>query len=263
MKKTQIPVLATVVLAYRFIWAERRDFINLALVPIVFLAVVDTAAGIGLSRSGEADGGLEVLPFIFIILVNLVAGIMFAVAWHRKFLVPKESVTFYHAYRLRLRHAWFLFMSVAIALIVVFAFVVTPLIGTLLGPVGIVLFVPSLFVGGLVGSRLSLLLPATAVDDLMNFNQGWELAHGTSWRILGVFFLSAIPIGIGTLVLGFLLGELFGGVPGPLGLFVMAFTSEFLGFASAALGVTVLSEAYRILRSSTTSATLPPVPRRD
>ncbi len=52
-------------------------------------------------------------------------------------------------------------------------------------------------------------------------------------------------------------------VAGPLGLFVMAFTNEFFGFASAALGVTVLSEAYRILRGSTTSATLPPVPRRD
>lgn len=263
MKKTQIPVLATVVLAYRFIWAERRDFINLALVPIVVLAVLDTAVGTGLPAATEAGGGKVVLGFLLLISVNVVAGVMFAVAWHRRFLVPQESATFYGAYRWRLRHARFLFVTIAIGLLVFFAVIVPTLIGALLGPVGVVLLAAALIVGGLVGSRLSLLLPSTAVDDLMNFNQGWELAHRNSWRIFTVFILSAIPVGIGTSVLGFLLGALFGGVPGPLGLFVMAFTNEFFGFASAALGVTVLSEAYRILRGSTTSATLPPVPRRD
>lgn len=261
MKKTQIPVFATIGLAYRFIWYERRDFINLALVPIVVLAILDTAVATGLPTSGEAGGGGAALGVILVILVNVLAGVMFAVAWHRRFLVPQESATFYRAYRWRLRHARFLFVSIAIGLLVIFAVIVPALIGTLLGPVGIVFLVASMIVGGLVGARLSMLLPSTAVDDLMNFNQGWELAHRNSWRLLAVFLLSAIPAGVATSVFGFLLGSLIGDAPSPPGLFVMAFSNEFFGFVSAALGVTVLSEAYRILRSSTTSVTLPPAPR--
>ncbi len=262
MKKTQIPVFATIALAYRFIWAERRDFINLALVPIVVLAVLDTAVGAGLPAATEAGGSRVVFGFLLLIFVNVVAGVMFAVAWHRRFLVPQESTTFYGAYRLRLRHAKFLFVSIAIGLLVVFAVIVPTLIGALLGPVGIVFIVAAVIVSGLVGARLSVLLPATAVDDLMNFNQGWELAHRNSLRILLVFVLSAIPVGLLAWAASFLLRSLIGDVPSPPGLFVMAFTNEFFGFASAAMGITVLSEAYRILRGSTPSATLPPMPRR-
>ncbi len=247
--------------AYRFVWAEGRDFINLALVPIVVLAILDTAVATGLSASREAGGGLAIPATVFIILVNVAAGVMFAVAWHRRFLVPQESVTFYRAYRWRTRHARFLFVSIAIGLLVVFAAIVPSLLGTLFGPVVIVFLVASVIVSGLVGGRLSMLLPSTAVDDLMNFNQAWELAYGNSWRILSVFILSAIPVGVAAITIGFLLVWLFGGTPGLPGIFVLAFTNELFGFASAALGVTVLSEAYRILRSGRTSAILPPAPR--
>jgi small-conductance mechanosensitive channel len=180
---------------------------------------------------------------------------MFAVAWHRRFLVPQESATFYVAYRWRTRHSRFLFVSISIGLLIMFGVIVPLLIGALVGPVVVVFLAASVIIGGLVGARLSLLLPATAVDDLMNFNQAWELAHRNSWRILAVFLLSAIPVGIAASVFGFLLTSLFGDAPSPPGLFVMAFTNELFGFASAALGVTVLSEAYRMLRGASLGVT--------
>lgn len=263
MKKTKIPVLATVSTAYRFVWAEGRDFINLALVPIVVLAILDTAVTAGLSASGEAGGGLAVPGIVFVILVNVAAGVMFTVAWHRRFLIPQESATFYGAYRWRLRHARFLFVSVAIGLLAIFAAALPMLLGALFGPLIILFLLVSVILSGLVGGRLSMLLPSTAIDDLMNFNQAWELSYGNSWRILSVFILSAIPVGVGASFIGFLLGSLFGGAPSLPGLFVLAFANEFFGFASVALGVTVLSEAYRILRGSGAAANLPPALRHN
>ena len=262
MKKTKIPILAIVALAYQFIWYERRDFINLAFVPIVVLAILDTAVGFGLSASGGARGGLAVPGIVVVILVNVAAGVMFAVAWHRRFLVPQENTTFYSAYRWRMRHGKFLFVSIAIGLLAIFAAALPMLVGALLGPLAVIFLPVSVILSGLLGARLSMLLPSTAVDDLMNFNQAWELAYGNSWRILGVFILSATPIGVAAPIIGLLLGSLFGDAPGVPGLFVMAFANEFFGFVSAALGVTVLSEAYRILRSSAAPATLPLAPRR-
>lgn len=263
MKKTQIPVFATIGLAYHFIWDEGRDFINLALVPMVVLATLDTVVGTGLSAASEANGGggaLAILGVIFVILVNVAAGVMFAVAWHRRFLVPQESATFYRAFRWRVRHTRFLFVSIAIGLLAILAAALPMLFGALIGPVVIIFLLVAVMLGGLVGARLSMLLPATAVDDLMNFNQAWKLAYRNSWRILSVFILSAIPVGIVASIIGFLLGSLFGGAPGLPGIFVLAFANEFFGFASAALGVTVLSEAYRTLRGAGASSSVTPTP---
>lgn len=263
MNKTKIPVFQTIGLAYRFVWAEGRDFINLALVPMVILATLDTIVGASLpppSDASSSGGGVAIVGVIFIILVNVVAGVMFAVAWHRKFLVPRESPTFYSAYRWRARHARFLYVSITIGLLIVFTAIVPTLLGALFGPVVVLFLAAAVVLGGLVGARLSLLLPAIAVDDLMNFNQAWELGQGNSGRILTVFALSAIPVGVVASLIGFLLSSLFGGAPGGPGLFVMAFTNEFFGFVSAALGVTVLSEAYRILRGASRSSGAPPVP---
>ena len=260
LKKSKIPVLATIGMAYRFLWAEGRDFINLALVPIVVLAILDTAVASGLAAPSEAGGGLPIPGIIFVVLVNLAAVVMFAVAWHRRFLIPQEGATFYRAYRWRLRHSRFLFVSIAIGILILFAAIVPSIVGRSFGS-GVVIFVAvALVLGGLVGARLSMLLPSTAVDDLMNFNQAWETAYGNSWRILTVFILSAIPVGVAASLIGFLLGLLFGGAPSLPGIFVLAFTNEFFGFTSAALGVTVLSEAYRILRGGGALTNLPPQP---
>ena len=253
MNKTKIPIFATVGLAYRFVWAERRDFINLALVPIVVLAIMDTAVRTGLpapTEVGAEGGALAVLGFVIIILVNVVAAVMFAVAWHRRYLVPQESATFYGAIRWRARHTKFLYLWITIGLLVMFAAIIPSLIGGLMGTSVIVIVLVAMIIGGLVGARLSILLPATAIDDLMSFNQVWELAYRNSWRILLVFFLTAIPVGLTASAIGYLLRSSFGDAPSPPGIFVMAFTSEFFGFASAALGVMVLSEAYRILRGA-------------
>ena len=255
MNKTKIPIFATIGRSYRFVWDEARDFINLALVPIVVLAIMDTAVGIGFGGSTEAGGeggALAVLGVILVILVNVVVGIMFAVAWHRRYLVPQGSATFYGAIRWRTRHTRFLYLSIAIGLLVMFTALFPLLIGGLIGAGGFVIVLIALVFGGLLGARLSILLPASAVDDLMSFNQVWILAHRNGWRILLVFVISAIPVGLVASGASFVLRWLIGDAPSPPGLFVMAFTNEFFGFASAALGVTALSEAYRILRSAST-----------
>ncbi len=252
----------TILLAYRFLSEQSRDFINLALLPVVVLAIVDTVLGIGLAGDGETAGGAAsggpVIGGLVGVILNIGAGVMFAVAWHRRFLVPQERASVYSAYRWGSRHTKFLFVSITIGILVLLAAVIPILVGVLLGPVGVLLFVASILIAGLMGARLSPLLPAIAVDELMNFNQAWELAHGNAWRIFGAFVLSAIPIAITASLARLVLGLLLGSDPGAPGVFVSAFVSEFFAFAGAAVGVTVLSEAYRILRRPGAIATTPP-----
>ena len=262
MNKTKIPFFETIILAYRFLSDQSRDFINLALLPVVVLAILDTLVAVSLPDGGDAGGtattGGSVIGGLVGIILNIGAGVMFAVAWHRRFLVPQEGASVYRAYRWRARHSKFLFVSIAIGLLVLLAALIPILVGVLLGPVGVILFVGAILIAGLMSARLSMLLPAIAVDDLMNFNQAWELAHGNAWRIFGAFVLAAIPIGLATSIANLVLGGVLGSDPGAPGLFVSAFVNEFFAFAAAAIGVTVLSEAYRIVGKHGAVAATPP-----
>ena len=250
----KVEVFATVGQSFRFVWTERNDFITLALIPIVILAVLGTAIG----RPEDALGVDGSIAFAAVgttwlfLLLNFAVGVFFGVAWHRRFLVPGEGVSLASALSWRPRHTRFL--KVSLALIFGPAILILPLaiVLALAGPFGILLLVGLIFGVMLLVIRLSIMLPAAAVDTAMTIDECIGMTRGNTWRLVALFLLITFIASVGDSLLRLALTGIFGEVPGIPGRFVKSFAIEFIAFAAVAVGVSALSSAYlQLLRGHT------------
>lgn len=241
----KVQVFATVGQAFRFVWAERNDFMTFALVPILVLAIVVTAISGAIPDDPSALGARGSAGFALFAIVNLVALTYFGVAWHRRYLVPQERATARDALRWQPRHWRFLWITIVLSIGSGFAIILGSVLTLVLSPTGVALGTLAVFIGvALAAARLLVLLPAATVDDFMTFRAGWALGRGNSWRLLFLVILAALPVLVADGGIRALLLLVFGDAPGLLGRFVEAFVVEVAGFAGAAIGISALSSAY-------------------
>jgi hypothetical protein len=130
-------------------------------------------------------------------IVLLLAGVSIAVAWHRRLILGEHPGI--SGANVGTRSLWrYIGVGLAICLLVILpaAVIVAPMVYFLLpfkaggGPtlpgffLLILVFLLLYIVGAAIVLRLSLLLPARAVDDLsLTFKQTWNRTHGNTWRI--------------------------------------------------------------------------------
>ena len=257
----KVEVLATVGRAFRFVWTERNDFMTLAFLPILVMAIIVTIiAGTGPVDDLEAAAAANAAGFGIFVVINFLALTYFGVAWHRRYMIPQERATARDALRWQPRHWRFLWISVllsmgsgiAVALGLVPTFLVTPA-GAALATLAVLIGV------GLAAARLLILLPAAAVDDFMSFRGGWAFGRHNSWRLFTLLVLATLPVLFADVGLRLALSGLFGAAPGLLGRFVEAFVFEVAAFAGAAIGISALSSAYlQLLQGHTQVTTNPP-----
>jgi hypothetical protein len=247
----KVQVFATVGQAFRFVWAERNDFMTFALVPIVVLAIIATAVSGAIPDDPSALGALGALGargsagFALFAIVNLVALTYFGVAWHRRYLVPQERATARDALRWHPRHWRFLWITIVLSIGSGFAIILGSMSTLALSPGGGALGTLAVLIGvALAAARLLVLLPAATIDDFMTFRAGWALGRGNSWRLLNLLLLATLPVLVADGGIRALLFLVFGDAPGLLGRFVEAFVFEVAGFAGAAIGISALSSAY-------------------
>jgi hypothetical protein len=265
--KLSIP--ATARGAYAFVWQHRRRFFALAFPAIVVLAIL-TALVVWLPSlvglAGEDGGDPAVVRGlswgeILVSVVTMVVWVMFAVAWHRRYLVPAEAATVGEALRWRHRQTRFLLITFAIslsALLVGFigGMVVFGLIGGIdaffvssgmLAPLmPILISVFGFSCGIFIYARLSLLFPATAVDHRLSLGECFKLTRGNGWRLVIILTLVTAPFWI-TRFLGLATIAFFGFFAGLTGTLIGVFIEQTLAFAGIAVGVSALSIAYRTL----------------
>jgi len=265
----RLPVLATVLEAYLFVWRERRDLSILAFPAVAVLAVMGTLA-MALASGGEPDtprGGLGVLLDLAIGALNLGLVVLFSVAWHRKFLVPGEAITVREALRWQRRHTRFLLYAlgvVALSWLVILAGSVVPLMmGAAAGgiaPATVLLVLTAIAAALFVYARLSMLFPAAALDRVLGIQQSWLLTARNGVRLALAIVLSSVVYLLAALGLGLALDAAFGDSAVRTSLTVQligALVQHGLAFAGLAAGVTVLSIAYRELtRGSARAAPL-------
>lgn len=242
----RVEVFATVGRSFRFVWTERNDFITLALLPIVGLAVIGTLIGRPdqtLQGDGSVSFGAIGIVWLFLAL-NFAIGVFFGVAWHRRFLVPREGLSLASALSWKPRHARFL--KVSLALVFGPAVVILPIgiVLAFMGSVGILLLFPLIFGVVLIVLRLSLMLPAVSVDMAMTIEECMAFTKGNTWRIAGLFLLVTLIVSVADSLLRLVLTALFGDDPGVLGRFVDAFALELIAFGAVAVGISALSSAY-------------------
>ena len=243
---------------YAFVWLERRDFLSLAFPAIVVLAILSTLiAWIEMSMAPtRTDEAFGIGGWVYS-AVSLAVWVMFAVAWHRRYLVPNEVTTVRAALRWGRRQTRFLLLAIAVgvlAAIVFFAITIGAILFvTLFGGVWQMLhlaifiaFLPVL----LIYARLSLLFPSTSVDHRMSFSECWRVTRGNGWRLALIIFLIAAPVWVITYLIHVTIAAIFDFVELSESLttdFVGAFLDEALWFIGIAVGVSALSISYRAL----------------
>jgi hypothetical protein len=140
-------------------------------------------------------------------ILLLLAGISIAVAWHR-FIILNErpgfsgsNVTTKNLWRYTgLAFVIFLidFLPAAVVMFPSFYFVFPSKAGGSPPPLGFFALIPLILVlyavGTAVAFRLSLLLPARAVDDLsLTFKQTWRRTCGNTWRLFWGIVVTTVP----------------------------------------------------------------------
>jgi hypothetical protein len=152
-----------------------------------------------LAAAGDAAARERALRLLAV-LANVAAGFSIGVAFLRRVLLGERA--FPLAFGLRnIRVAWKLAL---LGLLSVLFFVPLLLLGALLtpvtGPVGGLLLLASPFVTLMLVQRVSLVLPAAALDDSMSLKDSWRLTAGIGWSLafaaLVVSLLAALATGL-------------------------------------------------------------------
>ncbi len=263
-RKAKVPVWRTAIDSYRFVFANLDRFFALGWLPllITFAAymAIDSLARVG---GGEKDLVGDWLTDIALEAVSLAVYAVFAVRWHRFFLLGEHESVFIGIFSPRdWRFLGYLVLLTFAPMVpmIVMSFVLRINFAPEAGPQAMETFswilVEIFTLGGLilffVMIRFSLVLPGTAVDRSLGLGEAWRKMLGHTWRFIGAFFLAAIlyviPLWIVSAIFGqSLSGGITSGAPEPtIGtLFATNAAMAIFGFLATAAGITVLSIFYR------------------
>ena len=243
----KLPVLDTVVESYRFVFANPGRFLALGWLPLLIAFSVNMVSDV----RGEVGGGEDASVADWTADVALEAAywamlIVFAVRWHRFFLLGERESVFSEF--LAVRNWRFL----GYTLLLTFAPFVPVWVLLLIS--GFVSILPSIAVSILlfVMFRFSLVLPGTAVDRSLGLGEAWHKMLGHTWRFIGAFFLVAIPAMFLIWIVSAIFGQsLSGGITSgePKSMAAVPVVTNaaiaIIGFLWTAADITVLSKFYR------------------
>jgi hypothetical protein len=253
-----------------FVWQERRDFLAFAYLPVIANALLDVAKYESLPQPlpqtvGEIVANLSAMA-AFIWFASLVATVgfyvVFAVAWHRRTLLPGETSTVGEALRWRARHWRFFAATVLLALAGGFALQISGLVagqlgGALLGQAGGIVSMLVLFVVMTVLVRFLPLFAAIAVDDRqMTPRTVWRLTRGNGaplFMLLFVVWVAIVAVRLMAVSLWYAVLGTAAAEGSLLAVFALILLDQILTFVGIALSTTIVSIAYRDLTANARS----------
>lgn len=288
----QLPIRDTIRSVYAFLWENRNDLFRMIAAPVLVLSIfgaVVAAVTPELPAPAEAPTTQADAPEIRQIRINpsamvlfaasMMFYVMFAVAWHRRFLQSAEQPTIWSALRWDARKTRFLVRSLMISLILVAvalpAVIILSIIGGTVAGVsavsgadqkavpGLVVLLGTLALAGLVlmvNCRVSLWLPATAVDDKLTLLETWAIGQGNTWQLAAIFILCIAPCVLFFMIIDAIVQAVaIGSGMGDTLTFqlVGALARNFANYIFIAAGVSALSICYRQLRHPPTSPGMP------
>ncbi len=270
----KLMIRETVFEVLQFLWANRPDLVRMIAAPVLALSILHMALATVFKdyAAAKADGITMLQFFALVVAIALptVFYVMFAVAWHRRCLRPEEQTTILIALKWDRRKTLFLFRFILISVISLIAALPVLIVSGIVGMTGAgglavsgaggpttadlivqVIKLLLLFVVMLVQVRLSLLLPATALDQKLTLMEAWVIGRGNSWRLLAVLLLSVAP----AMVIVLLVGSAVGAISHATGLgalltfrFIGQLALDFASYIVVAASVSALSMSYRALR---------------
>ncbi len=269
----RLPVRDTLLDVFKFLWTARRDLLLMAAIPVVGLTIYQVVMtdllGVNDPAAPVVGGAPATFSDVVILyLPSLVLYIMFAVAWHRRYLMHGESSAVWSALRWdprKLKFLWhFLLIAMIAGAVVAVPIVMLTIFGVVLNfaaaatatatevspPVDVntlssVIGVAAGIMTMIVYLRLSLWLPATAVDAPFSLLESWRLGRGNSLRI----FIVACGAEIGLWVFAVILNFVFGSLPTSIITMhlIVALIENTLAYAVLAAGIAAISICYERL----------------
>lgn len=300
---TNLPIASTIDDTYRFVFSQLKVFLAYAFVPVLVSSLLTSIAVF----SDIAQTAIHVFEFWSVIRVEIVPQfpllftlsspmaatttsvvfgatyiaiyVLFAVAWHRRYIIGTAQTSSAEMFSWRRRHLRFLWNGVLLIVVGPIAFVLGALLlsqilqlvlpagglrgaGLLLGiPIfAIILALAIWWISFLVS--VSLVFPAAAVEDSSTgFRTSRKLTRGYKWDmfviiVFGVWLpLGLLSWGFGRLTMSQSAIELWSSSAGLSFLFILI--SNLISFISIALGVSALSIIYKTLIDHSTAETEP------
>ena len=199
---TRLPIGITLDEALRFSWSNRRLIGRFMIIPVVMATLLEFGSIVFYEGSRQTA---PTMTWSFGILIpDFLVLTWFAVACHRLILIGDDTVSRFGLTRWTLRETRFflwmlfayiigcLFMLLGNAALVAGTFFMAKAYGFSTKTMSLVMehpaFFPALMVlatipfSYIVG-RVSLLLPATAIDLQPSFSSAWDLSEGNGWRV--------------------------------------------------------------------------------
>lgn len=260
--KYNLPAMGMIKDAFLYVANERSNFIAMAALPIVGLSLIGTVLAVLypepiLTIDPETERPIFNMSFLPIFIVNTILYVMFAVAWHRKWLVGEADITIYSALKWDIRKTRFLGRLIQIAgisfgIMIGLNLLLAFLPGTggfMISPFGTVL---AFAVLTLTFARLSILLPATAVDDEMDLKGCWDMTNGNGWRLGVLAILPPIPLAFIQIIIQMALFSVFDAMNVTESMVVqliLQLISHSFNYFGIAVGVSALSMAYQEFKS--------------
>jgi len=220
---TKIPVWDLVEESYRFVLSHPREFARIGWVPVLILFVANVGFGAYAPAADTVSLLAEAMRVSANMAVQTVVAAMVLVGWHRFVLLgekarPSGPVVAIGRRELRYLLAWvalsvlflvlliaawafvlaafFFFMAIAkLALLLVGSPNMVPLGETTNQFVALELAaIPAaMLIAAYVAIRLSLILPAMAVDRDRAMRRAWGISNGSGWRLVLASFFTLVP----------------------------------------------------------------------
>lgn len=272
----KLPIRDTIFEVFQFLWENRLDLLRMSAAPVFALSIFHIILPALFAGYTPVEGekpnlsGMNILGLFLAVALPTVFYVMFAVAWHRRCLKSEEQTTILTALRWDQRKTLFLFRFFMISILSLVAVLPIVVIGAIVGfPTMTGMAVSG--VGGpttgmlmqqlaktaliiavmLVQVRLSLILPATAIDQKLTLMEAWVMGRGNSWRLFAVLIMSVAP----AMVVLILVASAIGGLAQGTGLggtltfqFVVRLIFNMAYYVVIAASVSALSISYRKLR---------------
>jgi hypothetical protein len=212
-----LPVTETIRNALQFVWDKRARMLRALAIPAIAIFVLEYLQKYT-GQFSEADSPdlyqQAVWSWVYG-MIHLFPYILFAITCHRLVLIGNHGIPEYGLLKWTQREWRYMGWSIVIMIFIgLTAFVVTSLFVTRVirnmdSGVGSETFIPLLGLTYLmyipilyILSRLSVLYPATAVEEPANLKRAWQLTLNNGWRM-------TVIVGLLPWVLYFILGLLF------------------------------------------------------
>lgn len=193
IKLYKLSILRIISQAFIVPWEHRRALLSKLFIPIFFLVLLDTI------EWNESES-LNITDSV-VITVSILLYVYFAVTCHRIIILGSESVPSFGLRKWSMRETRFTAWAVGMMLLIISLFYIifsySPYLlfltefehGDYLIYLLYILVIPTVIY---IISRLGIIFPATAVDEMQTIKWAWQITRGNGWRLVIVF--TALPL---------------------------------------------------------------------